>query len=300
MSTLLKQLESGKILIGDGAMGTMLQDLGLQAGKCPESWNIAHPDKVRSIIADYISAGSDIVGTNSFGGTSYKLKHYYKDAGPEELAEIVSQHNSQAAQISRQAAGSDHFVIGSVGPTGQMMAPLGTDTEDDFYLAFKQQIIALAQGGADAICIETFSALEEATVALRAVKENTDLPAIITFTFEKNTRGEYRTMMGIGPEQMAQHFTDAGADIIGSNCGNGIEGLIDICKIIADNTDRYIMIQPNAGLPVLEGSKTVFKETPQEMARLAPQLAQAGANIIGGCCGTTPTHITAIKKALGL
>jgi 5-methyltetrahydrofolate--homocysteine methyltransferase len=291
MSSLLEQLQAGKVLLGDGAMGTSLQNLGLEAGACPEQWNITHSEQVQSVIAGYVAAGSDIVETNSFGGTRYKLEYF-------GLADEVRQLNRVAAEIARKAAGQNCFVIGSVGPTGQFLAPLGTQTEQDMYEAFREQVVALAQGGADAICIETMTALEEARVALRAAKENTDLVTIVTFTFDKTAQGQYRTMMGVSPAQAAREMTALDADIVGSNCGSGPENMIPICREMRDNTDRFIMIQPNAGLPILEDGKTLFKATPEDMAQGVGLLIAGGANIIGGCCGTTDAHIKAMREKL--
>lgn len=291
MNNLLAKLRAGKVLLGDGAMGTELQKRGLEAGVCPETWNISHPEQVRDITADYVSAGSDLVLTNSFGGSRYKLSHF-------GLEDKVQDLNRAAARIASRAAGDSAIVVGSVGPTGEFMAPLGTATQEDFYNAFKEQITALAAGGAEAICIETMTALEEAMVALRAAKENTQLPVIVTFTFDKTTKGEYRTMMGLSPTQAAKELTEAGADIVGSNCGSGPENMIEISRQLRDNTDSFIMIKPNAGVPVLENGKTVFKATPDEMAAHVEALINNGVNIIGGCCGTTPQHIAAMREKM--
>ena len=291
MSKLLQELGSGKILLGDGAMGTSLHQIGLAPGECPESWNLSHPQQVQSVIAGYVEAGSDLVETNTFGGTRFKLERF-------GLADKVSQINRAAAEIARHAAGPDIYVAGSVGPTGVFMEPLGEVSEQAMYDAFAEQVAALARGGADAVCIETMTAREEALAALRAARELTNLPVIVTITFDKNPRGEYRTMMGVSPTQAAEELTAAGADIVGSNCGTGIIDMVAICREMRAVTDRPIMIQANAGLPVLEDGRTIFKETPAQMAQYVPQLLAAGANIIGGCCGTTPAHIAAIKEAL--
>jgi len=291
MDNLLKKLESGQILLGDGAMGTSLQSRGLEPGQCPESWNVEHADQVAQIIAGYVEAGSDIVETNSFGGTRYKLGHY-------GLAEQAADINRIAAQLARQAAGTDCFVAGSVGPTGELLKPLGPAEPDEIYAAFKEQVVALADGGADAICIETMMAMEEALEAIKAARENTDLPVIATFTFDKTRKGEYRTLMGMTCAQVAEQLTSAGVDIIGSNCGGGIDQLVEICKEMAQHTDKFIMIQPNAGIPEIVDGQTVFKASAQDMAAKVDQLIENGANIIGGCCGTTPEHIKAFRKVL--
>ncbi|MBI9018985.1 MAG: homocysteine S-methyltransferase family protein [Phycisphaerae bacterium] len=294
MSQLIEKINQGQTLISDGAMGTFLQAMGLEPGQCPEKWNIDQPENVASIAKAYYDAGSDICETNSFGGTSYKIKHYFCNDTDEQINQKVTLYNQKAAEIAKSQANEKQLVFGSVGPTGQMIFPLGTEKPEQVYEAFAVQVKALAAGGADAICIETMTALEEAELALKAAKDHTTLPVIVTFTFDKGRKG-YRSMMGVSVEQFVEHFTKAGADIIGSNCGNGIDNMVEICQLLKQNTDKPIMIQANAGLPVLENGKTVFKETPEDMAGKVSQLIENGAKIIGGCCGTTPEHIKAMK-----
>lgn len=298
MGTFLERLKEPGVLVCDGAMGTMLHAMGLAPGECPEQWNLDQAEKVGSIAADYYAAGSDIVETNSFGGTCFKLEHYFKGLSFEELTEKVLVINRKAVEIARSKAGEGQFVFGSVGPTGQMLPPLGTVSEEAMLAGFSCQIKGLAEGGAHAICIETMSSIEEAEIALRAARNTCDLPVVVTFTFEKTPKNEYRTMMGVTPQRFAEHFTAAGADVIGSNCGNGIQGMVEICRELKTATDLPIMVQANAGLPVLEGGNTVFKETPEDMAAQVGDLVKNGARIIGGCCGTTPAHIAAMKSVL--
>jgi len=287
--SILQKIKEGKLLISDGAWGTFLQAKGLKVGECPELWNIEHPEKVQEIAQSYIDAGADMILTNSFGGNSFKLAAYGLDEKAYEL-------NKAAAEISRKAAGRDKFVLGSIGPTGKMIM-MGEVTEEDLYEAFKEQSMALAKGGADAILIETMSDLQEAVAGIKAAKENTQCEIICTMTFEKTVDGAYKSMMGVSPSDVLQSLIDAGADIIGANCGNGTKGMIDITKEFrAINKDIPVLIHANAGLPIYEDSKTVFPESPEEMAALSLELVQAGANIIGGCCGTTPAHIAKIKK----
>jgi 5-methyltetrahydrofolate--homocysteine methyltransferase len=289
---IINELKQNKILLSDGAWGTFIQDKGLNPGECPELWNITHRNDVLNIAESYLLAGSDIIETNSFGGSIFKLSQY-------GLGDRVSEINQAAAEISREVAGNEKHVAGSIGPTGKMTL-MGDVTENELYSAFCEQAVALEKGGADIIIIETMSALDEASLAVRAARENTKCTVIITMTFTKTPKGEYRTMMGVSPEEMVHSMKEAGAHIIGSNCGNGIEEMIGIVKAIkaADNKIP-IIIQANAGVPELIDGNTVFRESPEMMASFVPELIKAGANIIGGCCGTTPEHIKAIGRVLG-
>ncbi|UCE07236.1 MAG: homocysteine S-methyltransferase family protein [bacterium] len=289
--TIVDTIKSGKILVSDGAWGTFLQKKGLKPGDCPELWCVDHPDDVLAIAKSYIDAGADMIETNSFGGSRFKLEHY-------GLADQATELNEAAARISRQAAGDSKWVIAAIGPTGKILL-MGDVTEDQLYDGFKEQAIAFAIGGADAICIETMSALDEASLAVRAARENTDCEVICTFTFERTVKGEYRTMMGVAPKDAVKAAIKAGAHIIGTNCGNGFERMIDIVKQIrVVEPDKPILVHANAGLPKNVNGVDVFPETPEQMAALVPDLIKAGANIIGGCCGTTPDHILAIRKAV--
>lgn len=291
MKTLMERIAQGDILISDGAMGTFLHAKGLQAGECPEAWCVTHPAEVKDIAAAYSDAGSDLVETNSFGGSSFKLKAY-------GMVDQVVAINRAAAALAKEVVAGKGYVAASVGPTGHIAEDEGGDvTEQQLYDAFKQQVVALAEGGADAICVETMSSLIEASAAIRATKENTNLPVICTFTFEAGAKG-FRTMMGAKPDRAAKAAVAAGADVVGANCGNGIENMIEITRQIrAAVPATPILVHANAGAPVVEDGKTCFKETPEFMASRVKQLVEAGANIIGGCCGTNPKHIAAMAAA---
>ncbi len=284
-------LKQGRILVADGAWGTALQARGLRGGECPELWNIEHPDTVLEIAQSYIRAGSHLIETNTFGGNRYKLEHF-------GLGEQVFELNKSGAEISRKAAGEENWVIASVGPTGKMTV-MGDVTEEDFYTVFKEQSEALAAGGADAVIVETMSAIDEAIAAVKAAKENTDLEVICTFTFEPTVQGEYRTMMGVTPAEASIAAVNAGADIVGANCGKGYEGMTQIIREIRSVLpDVPVIVQANAGLPELVDGISVFPATPEEMAGQNKAWKKAGVNIIGGCCGTTDEHIQAIRKAV--
>ena len=289
--TIKEALIERKVLVSDGAWGTFLQRSGLKPGECPEEWCLSHQDIVKGIAESYVDAGSDMIETNSFGGTSFKLSYY-------GLGDRVGEINETAARLSREVAGDDKWVIASVGPTGKLLL-MGDVTEDEMYEAFSEQVIALERGGADAICIETMTDATEASIAIRAAKEKTALEVISTFTFDKIANGEYRTMMGITPTEAVNAAIKAGADIVGTNCGNGLGDMVGVVAEIRKTfNDVPILVHANAGLPCRENGVDIFPETPEQMAALVPEILRAGANIIGGCCGTTPQHIAAIRQAV--
>jgi 5-methyltetrahydrofolate--homocysteine methyltransferase len=291
MKKIVSELKKGRVLVSDGAWGTFLQQKGLKPGECPEEWNISRPDDVLDIARSYFEAGSDMVETNSFGGSRFKLAKF----GFEDR---VFAFNKAAAEISRKAAGPDRFVLGSVGPTGKLLL-MEEVTEEELYEAFKEQSMALEAGGVNAIMIETMTDLEEARIAVKAAKENTGCEVFCTMTFEKIIGGGYRTMMGISPSEMAATLVEAGADLIGTNCGNGIEDMIGMVKEIRQvNSSIPVLVHANAGMPRYEDGKTTFPESPDDMAFRVKEIIEAGANIVGGCCGTTPDHICKVREVV--
>lgn len=291
MKSLLEALRRGRPLVSDGAWGTFLYQRGLQAGECPELWNATHQADVAAIAESYIGAGADLILTNSFGGSPHKLASY-------GLAERAAELNEAAAALSRAAAGADHFVLGSMGPTGVMLM-MGEVDEETLAEGFAIQAAALKKGGVDGLCLETFSALDEACLAIRAAKAVTGLEVACTFTFEKTPAGEFRTMMGVSPEEMTEAVKEAGADIIGTNCGNGFEQMIEIVRAIRRvDATTPVLVHANAGKPLYVDGKTVFPESPADMAARVDELLAAGANLIGGCCGTGPAHIRALAEKI--
>ncbi|MFH1027877.1 MAG: homocysteine S-methyltransferase family protein, partial [Pseudomonadota bacterium] len=277
-----------KVLILDGAMGTMLQERGLRPGQSPEELNLTMPEVVASVHRDYIDAGADIIITNTFGGTHFKLSHYGLEG---RLAEI----NASAVAIARKEAAGKAYVGASIGPTGQFVEPLGEVTFDDMKSAFREQAQALVEAGADLISLETFLDIKECRAAVIAIREvSPTIPIIAMLTFDDNGR----SVLGTPPESAAITLAAAGADIVGSNCGLGVDGIYEILRRMRGVTSLPLISQANAGLPQLIGDRTVFPGTPEEMTAYHERMLALGVRIIGGCCGTTPDHIRAMKLAL--
>ncbi len=290
----LNRIKNGEVLILDGAMGTQLQKLGLEAGGCGDHFNLTAPEKVQEVHKAYLNAGSDIILTNTFGSSTLRLRHY-------ELQDKMYEINKAGAELARAILPDDqHYVFGDVGPSGEILETSGGDASyEALYEVFKAQMVALRDGGVDAIIIETMMALDELVCAIRAAKENTELPVVASMSFSPGQFG-YKSMMGIDPGRFVLEVTAAGADVAGTNCGDcTIEHMIKvIAEMKAAKPDAVLMAEPNAGLPVLENGAVVYKDTPGKMAELYKELAKAGANIIGGCCGTTPDHIKALSDVV--
>src|SRR5262245_22099828 len=285
-------LDTDQPILADGAMGTMLFANGLEFGDPPEVWNIAHPDIIRRVHRGYLDAGSRILLTNTFGGNRFRLEMHGNASRVDEL-------NRTAAILLRSevdAAGTGAIVAGDIGPSGQIMAPLGTLEYDEAVDGFAEQARALVAGGVDVLWIETMSALDEIHAAIegaRRVAPNT--PIIATMTFD--TRG--RTMMGVTPEQAAEALLGWGADAIGGNCGNGPDELVPVVqKMHSVAPDAVIVAKSNAGIPELVDMKTVYRAGPEEMAARAIEFREAGATIIGACCGSTPAHLERMREVL--
>lgn len=291
MRNLLDRIQSGEILLADGAMGTMLMQEGLKAGQCPEMINLEKPQILEDIARLYLEAGADIIQTNTFGASPLKLAQYSLDDKTEEI-------NVIAVRASRHAAGTKAYVSASCGPCGRLLKPYGDTDPEEAYDCFERQIQALIAAGVDMICIETMTDLTEAVLAIRAAKSvSQSTPVAATMTFDPTPNGFF-TIMGVGIEQAAKGLADAGADIVGSNCGNGIENMIKIAEEFKRHTSLPVIIQSNAGLPVMKGETSVYTETPEFMAGGCKELVEMGVNIIGGCCGTTPEHISSFRKVI--
>lgn len=291
MRGLLKRLSAGERLVADGAMGTLLLQRGLPAGQCPESINLSRPELLEEIARQYLDAGAEIIQTNTFGASLANLTTY----GLEHQAQQIIQ---AAVQAVRAAVGNRAFVCGSCGPTGRLLKPHGEADPEALYSDFLKQATWLVEAGVDVICIETMSDLTEATLAVRAAKAAAPaVPVMATMTFNPTPRGFY-TFMGTSVAQAAAGLQAAGADVVGSNCGNGIEPMIEIAREFKRCTRLPLIIQPNAGLPELQGGALVYRETPQFMSPKAADLLAGGVSIVGGCCGTTPEHIAAIRKTV--
>ena len=291
MKPVLERIKNGEILVADGAMGTMLFDRGLRSGDCPELLNLSKPEILEEVAQLYFEAGADIIQTNTFGGSALKLSDY----GLEDKCEEI---NSKAVECVRKVIGENAYISGSCGPSGKLLKPYGDTETDILEKAFEIQISALTKAGVDIICIETMTELREATIAVKAAKNiHPEIPVMVSMTFDKIPNGYY-TIMGVNIEDAVKGLENAGADIIGSNCGNGIDNMIDIAKQMKALSNRPILIQSNAGIPENNDGEIVYPESPSYFEDKTLELIEAGVSIIGGCCGTTPEHIQAIRKVV--
>ena len=288
MHAVVAELTKQGPVVVDGAWGTQLQSRGLPTGETPDGWNLTHADLVEEIPRAYVDAGSRVVLTNTFRGNRLAL-----DAAG--LADRVVDVNRIAAEISKRAAGDRAVVFGSIGPSGKMLC-MGDISADELRDVFSEQASALAAGGADGIVVETMSDLEEAKLAVQAAK-STGLPVVACMCFDSGADND-RTMMGTTPEQAAEGLQSVGADVIGANCGQGIEGYIGIARRFSQATDLPIWIKANAGIPKMVGAEVTYETTPEQFASRAGELLAAGVSFIGGCCGTSPEFIRALKKEL--
>ncbi len=286
---LIRKLTSEGIVLTDGAWGTQLQARGLAPGETPDLWNLTHAAKVTEVASAYVQAGSQVILSNTFGASSLRLA----EAG---AADRVNEINEAGAKISRDAAGNRALVFASIGPSGKMLLN-GDVTEEELRVAFLQQAQALARGGANGLVIETMADLEEARIAIAAAK-TTGLPVVASMVFDSG-KDKDRTMMGATPEQAAAALAEAGADVIGANCGQGIAGFVPICKRLkAASCGVPIWIKANAGLPEVRDGKAAYAMTAAEFSDYVPALIAAGANFIGGCCGTSPDFIRAVREKI--
>jgi methionine synthase I (cobalamin-dependent) len=282
-----------KILLLDGAMGTMLQFYGLKSGECSEEWNISHSQVVQKIHQEYIKAGADIILTNTFGASRIKLSSFDREND-------ILQINEMAVNIAKDAIIKERnlekriFVAGSVGPTGKILEPYGDLKASEVYKNYKEQAVILQKAGADLIILETFYDLEEIKTALRAVKENSDLMVIASMTFDHNLK----TVYGVDPERAVIALESEGADGVGANCGVGPEVLYEVSKLMKKVNKTYLMVEPNAGMPELIKGQVVYPASPKIMADYTEKFVQLGLNLIGGCCGTTPLHIKAMSAKI--
>ncbi|MFC2102394.1 homocysteine S-methyltransferase family protein [Bacteroidota bacterium] len=291
MKPILDRIKQGEILVCDGAMGSLLMDRAKDQlqGSCPESINLSHPEIIEEIAELYINAGAEIIETNTFGGSPLKLANYSLDDKTEEI-------NRAAVMAAKKASKNRAYICGSIGPSGKLLKPYGDTDPQEIYESFYRQIKAIVDAGADMLSIETMTDLTEACLAVEAARNiSSSIPLIVSITYEYTPRGFF-TIMGIGVEVASKRLEAKGVDLIGSNCGNGIETLVLIAKEYKQQTRLPIMIQANAGIPELIKGVPVYPETPEFMVEKCNELMEISVSIIGGCCGTTPAHIQAIRN----
>lgn len=288
MNELLRRLLSGGPVLLDGAWGTQLQERGLATGECPDAWNLSHPERVEAVARGYVDAGSRVILTNTFGANRIALARYGLDGQADAI-------NRAGVEISRRAAAGRAAVFASLGPCGKVLMS-GDVTEDEVEKAFTEQAAALAGAHADALVVETMSDLAEASIAVAAAHA-TGIPVVACMSFDSGQMKD-RTMMGVTPEQAATELKDAGADVIGANCGQGIDAYVPICARLRAATDLPVWIKPNAGLPEVVDGVVSYRTGADEFAEYAEKLVEAGADFVGGCCGTTPSMIREVAHRI--
>ena len=292
MNKFLERLNAGEILVADGATGSNLQKMGLKPGRPPEDLVIDNPEIVLKLASSFVEAGSDIILTCTFGGTRLRMKDSkYQDQAPEV--------NVRAAELAREAASArtDVMVAGSMGPVGALIKPYGPLEAEDVKATFAEQAKALAEGGVDLLLIETMFAFEETTAAFEGAKSVTDLPIVVSFSYDRGTR----SMMGVKPKDVIKRYSEMGATMVGANCGTTLENMEAVVKEYAATVPNFpLWVKPNAGVPRMdvETEQGIYDMSPEDMATYAQKYVQLGARVVGGCCGNTPEHVAAIVKAV--
>ncbi len=292
---IVERIRAGEVLVFDGGYGTELFAAGLANGACPELWNDTHADTVRRIHKGYFDAGSQIVETNTFGGSRLKLNEY-------RIGDRTRELNERGARLARSVSPADGFVAGSIGPTSRLPAeyePLGDTTDEEYFEAFREQAAALAEGGVDLFAVETMMFPQEARAAVRACKAVAELPVMATMFFQfEELHDRDRTMWGESPGEVATTLLAAGADAVGMNCGRGPDRAVVIIREMRAVTGAPLVAYPNAGLPITQGDRVTYELGPEEMAKDYPALLDAGAGIVGACCGSNPAHIRRIAEVV--
>ena len=288
MSRFLELLEERRVLVADGATGTNYQTIGLPLGVAPEEWLFDAPEQVAALHRAFVDAGSDLILTNTFGATPLRLQH-------TPLAGRVRDVNIRAVELAREAAGDRAIVAGSMGPTGHLFEPLGPLTRAECVDNYELQAGALAEGGADLLVIETFFALDEALAAVEGTRRASDLPLVVSFSFDQGTR----TMMGLSPAEVVEAFVPLGVAAVGANCGKSLESANVIAAELLEHAgETPVWVKPNAGVPKVVADAVVYEAGPEALAAHARRYAEQGARIVGGCCGSTPEHVAAIANAV--
>jgi 5-methyltetrahydrofolate--homocysteine methyltransferase len=290
MNRFLERLNAGEILVADGATGTNLQKMGLKGKFVPEELVLDQPEVILKLEGAFVEAGSDIILTCTFGGTSLRMKE-------SKYADRASEVNKRAAELARKAASAhaDVLVAGSIGPTGLLMKPFGPLLPDEAKASFAEQTKALVEGGVDLLVIETMFAFDETSAAFEGARSVTDLPIVVSFSYDRGVR----TMMGVKPADVIKKYKEMGAAVVGANCGTTLENMEKVIQEYAAAEPGFpIWAKPNAGLPRMEGTTAVYDVTPEQMGESALRNIASGARIVGGCCGSTPVHVAGIVKAV--